>query len=129
MTSGRNIPQHTNANRKRSAANNEAPAPRRHHPDAVDQLLETMKFQQEQINRATDIWVRLNGGEDNLVGGHAIFLGLIKSTMYSERLAVKLVESQEEEEEEDDDDDDVVDVDDDGNDDDEDYDYDIAENE
>lgn len=95
MTSDHNIPHHTNTNRKRAAANNEAPPPKRHHPDAVDQLLETIKFQQQQINQATDIWVRLKGGEDKLGDANTIFLGLVKSAMYSGSLAVKLVENQE----------------------------------
>ncbi|KAH0285974.1 hypothetical protein M436DRAFT_84979 [Aureobasidium namibiae CBS 147.97] len=95
MTSDHNIPDHTNTNRKRAAANNEVPPPKRHHPDAVDQLLETIKFQQQQINKATDIWVRLKGGEDKLGDANTIFLGLVKSAMYSGSLAVKLVENQE----------------------------------
>jgi hypothetical protein len=94
MTSDHNIHEHTNAGRKRAATNNEVPPPKRHHPDAVDQLLETMKFQQQQIEKATDIWVRLKGGEDNMDDANTISLGLIKSAMYSGSLAVKLVESQ-----------------------------------
>jgi hypothetical protein len=78
--------------RKRTATGDEAPAPKRHHPDAVEQLLETMKFQQQQIEKATDIWVRLKGGEDRLGDANTMFLGLVKSAMYSGSLAVKLVE-------------------------------------
>lgn len=95
MTSNNNIPHLPILNRKRPAANNDNPPPKRHHPDAVEQLLETIKFQQQQINKATDIWVRLKGGEDKLGDANTIFLGLVKSAMYSGSLAVKLVENQE----------------------------------
>jgi 3-methyladenine DNA glycosylase/8-oxoguanine DNA glycosylase len=82
--------------RKRAAIDDEAPAPKRHHPDAVEQLVETIKFQQQQIEKATNIWVRLKGGEDRLGDANTMFLGLIKSAMYSGSLAVKLVEKQDE---------------------------------
>jgi hypothetical protein len=80
--------------RKRAAIDDEAPAPKRHHPDAVEQLVETIKFQQQQIDKATNIWVRLKGGEDRLGDANTMFLGLVKSAMYSGSLAVKLVEKQ-----------------------------------
>jgi hypothetical protein len=80
--------------RKRAATDDETPAPKRHHPDAVEQLLETMKFQQQQIEKATNIWVRLKGGEDRLGDANTMFLGLVKSAMYSGSLAVKLIETQ-----------------------------------
>jgi hypothetical protein len=80
--------------RKRATTDDEAPALKRHHPDAVEQLLETMKFQQKQIEKATNIWVRLKGGEDRLGDANTIFLGLVRSAMYSGSLAVKLVERQ-----------------------------------
>lgn len=94
MTFGR-IPRLTIANRKRAAASNDIPAPKRHHPDAVSQLLETIKFQQQQIEKATNIWVRLKGGEDKLGDANTMFLGLVKSAMYSGSLAAQLVEAQE----------------------------------
>jgi len=82
-------------NRKRAAAaNNDIPAPKRHHSDAVSQLLETIKFQQQQIEKAANIWVRLKGGEDKLGDANTMLLGLVKSAMYSGSLAVKLVEGQ-----------------------------------
>lgn len=95
MTSDHSIPQRTNTGRKRAAIDNETPPPKRHHPDAVEQLLETIKFQQQQIEKATDVWVRLKGGADKLGDANTIFLGLVKSAMYSGNLAVKLVENQE----------------------------------
>jgi hypothetical protein len=80
--------------RKRAATDDETPVPKRHHPDAVEQLLETMKFQQQQLEKATNIWVRLKGGEDRLGDANTMFLGLVKSAMYSGSLAVKLIETQ-----------------------------------
>jgi hypothetical protein len=98
-----------NINRKRAAAaNDETPPPKRHHPYAVERLLETVKFQQQQIEMATEIWVRLKGGENRLGDANAMFLGLIKSAMYSESLAVKLVETQDVNDDDDDDDDDEL---------------------
>jgi hypothetical protein len=98
-----------NINRKRAAAaNDETLPPKRHHPYAVERLLETVKFQQQQIEMATEIWVRLKGGENRLGDANAMFLGLIKSAMYSESLAVKLVETQDVNDDDDDDDDDEL---------------------
>ena len=93
MTSGQKIPRSTNTSRKRPAADDETPPPKRHHPDAVEQLLETIKY---QIEKATDIWARLNDGEDKFGDANPIFLGLIKSAISSGNLAVKLVEGKDE---------------------------------
>lgn len=91
------IPRLNLANRKRAAvANDDTAPPKRHRPDAVAQLVEAIKFQQQQIEKATNIWVRLKGGEDKLGDANTMFVGLVKSAMYSGSLAVKLVESQEE---------------------------------
>jgi len=95
MSSGDDIPQDTLTNRKRAtAAEHEAPAPKRHRSDAVEQLLETMRFQNQQIEKATDIWVRLKGGEAKLGDANTNFLSIVKSAMYGGRLAMKLVEQQ-----------------------------------
>jgi hypothetical protein len=87
-----------NTRRKRGAAaafdDDTPPPPKRHHPEAVEELLETMKFQQQQTEKATHNWVRLNGGEHRLSDANSIFLGVIKSAMYSGSLAAKLVERQ-----------------------------------
>jgi hypothetical protein len=94
-----------NTRRKRAAAaafdSDTPPPPKRHHPEAVEQLLETMKFQQQQIEKATNNWVRLNGGEHRLSDANSIFLGVIKSAMYSGSLAAKLVERQDGDDDED----------------------------
>ena len=92
MTSDHSIPQHTNGSRKRAATDNETPPPKRHHPDAIEQLLETIKF---QIDKATDIWVHLNSDEDKVSDADPVFLGLLKSAVSSGNLAVKMVEGRE----------------------------------
>lgn len=95
MSSGGDTPQDTLINLKRAAATNkEVAPPKRHRSDAVEQLLETMRFQQQQIKTATDIWVRLKGGEAKLGDANTNFLSIVKSTMYGGSLAMKLVEQQ-----------------------------------
>ncbi|KAK6003814.1 hypothetical protein QM012_009585 [Aureobasidium pullulans] len=96
MASGNDTPQDTLNDRKRAAeANIQIPIPKRHRSDAVAQLLETMRFQQQQIEKATDIWVRLKGGEAKLGDANMNFLSIVKSAMYGGTLAMKLVEQQE----------------------------------
>ncbi|CAD0114455.1 unnamed protein product [Aureobasidium uvarum] len=95
MSSSDDIAQAAIISRKRHAnAHTEVSAPKRHHPDAVGQLLETMNFQQQQIEKATAIWIRLKGGENKLGDANTNFLSVVKSAMYSGSLAIKLVEKQ-----------------------------------
>ncbi|KAH0254817.1 hypothetical protein KCU91_g17801, partial [Aureobasidium melanogenum] len=95
MSSGDDNTEETLVNRKRAAeANNAVPPPKRHRSDAVEQLLETMRFQNQQIEQAMNIWIRLKGGEAKLGDANSNFLSIVKSAMYSGTLAMKLVEKQ-----------------------------------
>lgn len=95
MSSGDDTTEETLVNRKRAAeTNSTVPPPKRHRSDAVEQLLETMRFQNQQIEQAISIWVRLKGGEAKLGDANTNFLSIIKSAMYGGTLAMKLVEQQ-----------------------------------
>ncbi|KAG9588415.1 hypothetical protein KCU77_g8730, partial [Aureobasidium melanogenum] len=95
MSSGGDTPQETLINRKRAAKPNaDVPPSKRHRSDAAEQLLETMKFQNQQIEQAINIWVRLKGGEAKLGDANTNFLSIIKSAVYGGTLAMKLVEKQ-----------------------------------
>lgn len=95
MSSGDDNTEETLVNRKRAAeANNAVPPPKRQRSDAVEQLLETMRFQNQQIEQAMNIWIRLKGGEAKLGDANSNFLSIVKSAMYSGTLAMKLVEKQ-----------------------------------
>ncbi|KAH0369257.1 hypothetical protein KCU65_g3490, partial [Aureobasidium melanogenum] len=94
MSSGDDTTEETLVNRKRTAATNDVPPPKRHRFDAVEQLLETMRFQNQQIEQAMNIWIRLKGGEAKLGDANTNFLSIIKTAMYSGTLAMKLVEKQ-----------------------------------
>ncbi|KEQ65734.1 uncharacterized protein M437DRAFT_81587 [Aureobasidium melanogenum CBS 110374] len=95
MSSGDDTTKETLVKRKRAAeANNAVPPPKRHRSDAVEQLLETMRFQNQQIKQAMNIWIRLKGGEAKLGDANSNFLSIVKSAMYSGTLAMKLVEKQ-----------------------------------
>ncbi|KAG9642815.1 hypothetical protein KCU64_g12010, partial [Aureobasidium melanogenum] len=99
MSSGGDTPQETHINRKRAAKiNDEVPPPKRHRSDAVEQLLETMRFQNQQIEQAINIWVRLKGGEAKLGDANTNFLSIVRSAMYGGTLAMKLVEKQDDDE-------------------------------
>ncbi|KAG9518862.1 hypothetical protein KCV07_g5275, partial [Aureobasidium melanogenum] len=57
-----------------------------------------MRFQNQQIEQAINIWVRLKGGEAKLGDANTNFLSIVRSAMYGGTLAMKLVEKQDDDE-------------------------------
>lgn len=70
----------TIANRKRAdKASNEVPAPKCLRSNAAEQLLETIRIQNQQIEQDINTWIRL---EAKLRDANTDFLIIIKSAMY-----------------------------------------------
>ncbi|THW73120.1 hypothetical protein D6D19_05925 [Aureobasidium pullulans] len=97
--------------RKRPAAVDEkasasAPAPKRtrvgsppqeeeEEPTYIARMLKAMQFQHEQLQQATDLWIRQKGGEDKLGDANTIYLRTVRFALHSGKQAMDMAEYQE----------------------------------
>ncbi|THZ63381.1 hypothetical protein D6C86_03211, partial [Aureobasidium pullulans] len=98
--------------RKRPAAVDEkapasAPAPKRarvgsppqeeeEEPTHIARMLKAMQFQHEQLQQATDLWIRQKGGEDKLGDANTVYLRTVRFALHSGKQAMDMAEYQEE---------------------------------
>ncbi|THX44863.1 hypothetical protein D6D10_00191 [Aureobasidium pullulans] len=98
--------------RKRPAAVDEkapasAPAPKRARvgsppqeeeevPTHIARMLKAMQFQHEQLQQATDLWIRQKGGEDKLGDANTVYLRTVRFALHSGKQAMDMAEYQEE---------------------------------
>ncbi|KEQ84553.1 hypothetical protein M438DRAFT_365439 [Aureobasidium pullulans EXF-150] len=61
----------------------------------MENVIESIKYQQEQVEGAIESWIFGRGGEDALGGTNAAFLRVVRMAMNSTKIAMELAENQE----------------------------------